>query len=437
MRKLGMKVRESQCSSCQFKTNCAFGQQYGEKIYDITKVVDPDYAKSVHPDCPHIPALDFVNTMNDATKTLASLFDPANQQTTQALMQQLKKDSARTGDPINTEASDNAEKIAEMEGGQFSSDDNVTDPEENKAKDFVPTTVSSRGRGVGYDVGFTADYYVKMQDKMIETLLRTGVEIFDIGRTLASLLSKQETKLKKDTKEQSESRRTDQMRDMSDVAKAEKIEHAMPDEVFDAKTAKKRLNVNREQKPDGKKHLLYLLVDASGSMRTQFLKNPNAIMSRASLASVLIISLMKKVDSEKGIIYLRYFAGSPGPLIEVRTPDDFKAAMKKIADCEFNGGGTAIGAALACASRDIAQSVGEIKKAEILIITDCDDSLSMRKQDLSGAKLSILDVSGTTDTPNYAGTMNNHAANVLKGIADSYYKADERSLNLKSIVSLI
>lgn len=440
MRKLGLKVRQSQCVSCQFKANCDFGKQYEKAVSDITKVIDPDFTKKAHPDCPHLPEMDFVHTLNEAAKLMSSLYDPANQQSAAALMNQLKKDAQRQNPYSRSEEKVDDEAL--QKGQQLS---NLSDPAAMQAddaqqfseEDFKPTTVSSSAKGGGYDAHFTAEYYVKMQEKLIESLLQVGVEIFNIGRVLDSILGQQDSKLLKETKEVSESRAQDLMRTASDVVKAEKMQHALPNEVFDAKLAKKQLVVEREQKPEGKKHLLYLLIDASGSMRVQFLSNPNSIMSRASLASVLSISLMKKIEKEKGLVFIRYFTGSVSPLIAVRTPDDFKAAIKKIADCNFDGGSTNIKAALNQATRDIAQAQDEIRKAEVLLITDCDDNMTLSKTDLQGAKLNVLDVSGTTNTAaDHLRYGTSAASAVLKSVADNYYKADERTLNLKTLVSL-
>lgn len=442
MRKLGMKVRQSQCSTCPHKTNCDFGKQYAAAVTDITKVVDPDFAKKAHPDCPHIPEMDFVNTMNDAAKLMSSMYDPANQQASQALMNQLKKDSRQARnlgqqrDPVDDEAMQKAEQIGNLSDPAAQQMDDSTD--QLTEKDFIPTTVSGFRRGGGYDAGFTADYYVKMQEKLIDSLLQVGVEIFNIGRVLDSILGQQDSKILQETREVSETRQQDLMRSASDVSKAEKMQHALPSEVLDAKIAKKQLVVEREQKPQGKKHLLYLLIDASGSMRTQFLANTNSLMSRASLSTVLAISLMKKIEKEKGIVFIRFFTGSVGPMISVRTMDEFKAAIKKLADCNYDGGSTNIKAALQMATRDIAQAQDEIRKAEVLLVTDCDDSITLSKGDLQGAKLNVLDVSGTTHTAaDHLRYGTDAASAALRSVADNYYKADERSLNLKTLVSLI
>lgn len=434
-KKLGQKVRESQCMSCQFHKDCEFGKQYGSKVTNITKVIDPDFSKKTHPDCPNLPDMEFANTMNDATKLMASLYDPANQQQTEALINQLAKD-VRNQKPYDPQMDPQAMSKA---ASSPSSGDIEADPKVGHTEDdFIPTTVSSSTRGTAYDAQFSADYYVKQHDQLIESLLQVGVEIFNIGRVLDSFLAQGDSKLLTDTKETSESRRSDLMREASDITKADKLQHALPNEVFDAKVAKKQLSVEREQKPQGKKHLLYLLIDASGSMRTQFLSNPNSIMSRASLSSVLTIALMKKIAKEKGIVYIRYFTGSVSPLIEVRTPDDFTTAIKKIGNCNFDGGSTNIQTALKAASGDIAAATNEIRRSEILLITDCDDRLSLAKQDLSGAKLSVLDVSGTTNTVADNLRYGTAAAStVLKSIADAYYKADEKHLDLKSIVKLV
>jgi hypothetical protein len=69
-RTLYLKTRQAQCLGCSLKSQCAFGQQYEKVASDITKVLDPDYQKKVHDNCPHLPEITSANQIAEASRQM-------------------------------------------------------------------------------------------------------------------------------------------------------------------------------------------------------------------------------------------------------------------------------------------------------------------------------------------------------------------------------
>ena len=65
---IGKLNRRAECMSCVYYSSCAFGQQYATSVTNISKVIDPNYKTSVHPNCPSLPELDKTNAINEAIK---------------------------------------------------------------------------------------------------------------------------------------------------------------------------------------------------------------------------------------------------------------------------------------------------------------------------------------------------------------------------------
>ena len=64
------KVRQSQCLSCSYLSDCDFGKQYGTLTTSIGSVVDPDYSKKVHASCPALPSIESANQYSVAVEAL-------------------------------------------------------------------------------------------------------------------------------------------------------------------------------------------------------------------------------------------------------------------------------------------------------------------------------------------------------------------------------
>lgn len=444
MLKLANKTREAQCKTCQLFATCQFGQQYAAAVTDITKVYDPDYARLVHEDCPSRPDMDRIHNFNVGLAAMAALMDPNNAEVTSALSKKAADDNGGGAPSFSEEELEELESRSDTEGNEEDEEDDIKPSTEEQ--EFIPSATAIAGRGAGYDPTFTNSNFLQKQETLIEQLCNTGLSLFEIGKNLADLLGKSDSKLLIETKELAQEKKQDNMRSHSEAGKIVPSQHAMPSEVFDTKLAKKQLTVNREHKPEGKKHLLYFLVDSTGSMRTMLNQKyggrRNGFVSRASIATVVMIAMMKKIMDEKGIVFLRFFSGSAGPLIELRSEADFKHAIERMKNNNYDGSSTNIERALRTVYDDIITNSGDISRSEVLLVTDTEDHLEEKSlaalKATSTAKLNVLDVSGSAGahtTYNYGGR--EPASKVLKKVADAYYAAAEGSVDLKKIVSLV
>jgi len=315
-------------------------------------------------------------------------------------------------------------------------EDDEDDPLDDE--DFDETTESSFGRG-GASSTYTAEYYVKVQEQMIDKMMKLGLDLFELGQILDTLLNSKGGADFRPTDEMGKKQKQQSMERTTEISNADKTELAMPDDLVDAKIAKKTLLVDKNLVQNKKRQLLYVLIDVSGSMRTQFHPNSMRIFSRASLATVFACALVKKVSRDNGIMYLRFFDSRVSRLYQMNTPDEYEALLKVIRDCDFTGGGTSIGVALNTAMADIDARASELSKATLLLISDADDSLTLttaQSAAISAREFSVLDVSGgnrlawMTGNPSYA-------PEVLKKIAKKYYGCNSNSLDLKSLVTLV
>lgn len=115
--------------------------------------------------------------------------------------------------------------------------------------------------------------------------------------------------------------------------------------------------------------LLYILLDASGSMDYAM---ENGFPRHVWARGVTVNLLLKAVDGEAKYFF-RPFTDNPLGLCKALTKSEAENLMNVILNTKFNQGGTCIFAAFAQAINDIRTLGGEISKAEILVITDGED----------------------------------------------------------------
>lgn len=444
-RDIARKVRQSQCESCSLKAGCAFGQQYAAAVNDVTKVIDPDFAKKADPNCPHLPEIDYTNQVNDALKMLNVLMNPANVAQNQAVLAQLQKDDKGEDEEDSDiddfgKAADELEKMhQDSDPEKIQEDDGEGAPDELEDEDFTPQTIGGYSRG-GASSTFSADYYVKVQEKLIGQLMKAGLDLFEMGQVLDALLNKPGVADFKPTDEIGEEHKQRPMTRPSDIVRADKTELAHDEDIVDQKIAKKSLIVEKDYNPTKKRQLLYVLIDVSGSMRTQFYTNTQSVFSRASLATVFASSLLKKVMNDGGYMYLRFFDTRTSGLTVLDVKEDYENVLKKLRDCDFKGAGTNITHALTIALSDIDAMQKELSKATLLIITDADDQLHLTKaqeETLMKREFSVLDVSGVQTMHLSFHSQANYAGMVLKRLSKKYYKCDPNSMDIKKLVSLV
>jgi uncharacterized protein with von Willebrand factor type A (vWA) domain len=188
---------------------------------------------------------------------------------------------------------------------------------------------------------------------------------------------------------------------ITDVTKVESSAHALDNDTFDLRLAKKDLIKQQELTPEGKKMLLFVLIDSSMSMMSQF-RNAHPsfrarFLTRGVIASAFTLALGERAEKEGGILYMSFFASNVTVPLVCDDAVSFKALRNRVSLNSYNGYGTNISGALSVAFSSIAkaQATDVLTKAEILIITDCEDRI--RAQDISPEQkkmLHVLDLSG-------------------------------------------
>jgi uncharacterized protein with von Willebrand factor type A (vWA) domain len=149
------------------------------------------------------------------------------------------------------------------------------------------------------------------------------------------------------------------------------------DELLEKKIAGHDLDVVRYSEEEEKKQLLHDLVDVSGSMTAGFFTTRTGhTLTNADMARVITLSVLIHCAKDQQLFFMRPFEGAPGPLLKATTPDELKNAIDKINHQWFDGGSTNIQAAIMQAMEDIEQT-DDLKKAEILVISDAQDSVDV------------------------------------------------------------
>ena len=160
------------------------------------------------------------------------------------------------------------------------------------------------------------------------------------------------------------------------------------------------------------------------------------MVSSALLASSFGLAIARLVKAEQGIMFLRVFEGTTGPLIEAREAAEFDMIERFLVRCAYNGRSTDIPGALETAVADIHTARTELRQAEILLITDCGCRISPGwvstfKHKLGSTVLNVLDVASNSDSLELA------AGEALREVSDHYYKAHGAATTLDALVTLV
>ncbi len=456
---LHAKQRQAQCLSCQYFNNCSFGKQYAEEVTDITKIIDPDYEKKVHSDCPHLPSIGQLNQLNEAIVTFNNMIDEENQGETNLIAQKNESDASPYNIPDKTEAQDfmkdqtelgSAADLSFKQGNLLgdldtSIEESTLDPEK-AIEDFTPSTLGGCSKN-GRSSTFTGGSYAKYSTVLVDKLSLLDFQIYELGRNLDTLLETHKKGKFKPSEQVSPDKDISFIEKSSDITKLVSSEHALPDEVFDAKLGKKELTKKQPMSPFKKKPLMYLLIDSSASMGSQLQSKRQwkdsssshsaLLMSRAQLSQIFSLAIAKRVKAEGGIIYSRYFDTIVRSLNRCESKEEFQTFSLGVAQCDFSGGGTYIERAISVALKDIQERKDDIVKSEILLITDCQDNINenrirqLLKNTYKESVLNILDVSGNSDDA-YG------ASKSLKKLANNYHYVDpSETVNLKDMIKLL
>lgn len=289
-----------------------------------------------------------------------------------------------------------------------------------------------------FDTTFTGTNLYNAIDKLVDELTQQQLVIFELARVFNDHL------LPGGIDEKVESDVVADDHKPREIKSTEEILKAYPEELVDSDRMDKRLalgeiQVRQDMKREKKKQYFQVLLDVSGSMRDAISANMYALVNKASLASALCLSVMKKVQLEKGRMLFTFFAGIPDRTRIAEDYDAFADLSRQIGLCDFSGGGTDIQAALLQGCNNIRNQEKEGKgKAEILLITDGESYLSepeLVKAFGNDIKLHVLDVSPMKQVKGK--TYYSTAYATLNNLAVSYRKIDPLNLDLNDIAKVV
>ena len=423
MKMLYYKARAAQCSGCNLLTNCAFGQQYGSVMKDITRVIDADFSKKAHPNCPVLPEISGVN-QRYAAMMQAMLMAQANQTPEQEVMKRQGQMPAAMEKLI--EAVNNAPDVVPMEDNEVL---DLRDPDEDSDSFHLPGDMSI-GSGY-YDSVHNANRVCEVQERLIEELSVANLALFQLGQKFSHEMTAQKKGKFKPTATVEVDKQQDKMEKVSDITKLTASQHGLPVEIFEHRLEKKTLVKTQHGKQEHKKQLLYLLIDNSASMSSFIGASSRGLYTRGSLAFLFAMAIIRRVRDDGGIVFLRFFSGGPGPLKTAKTPEEFDALLDFVATASFRSGSTDIARVVRQACDDVTAAQDDLSRTEILLITDCENHIDANevKLTLKKAELNTLDVAG--------GSINSSSAQALKSISQKFYKANEAAANVSDIVKLV
>jgi len=169
-----------------------------------------------------------------------------------------------------------------------------------------------------------------------------------------------------------------------DILKLVPTQYAYDDDIFMQKLIKKELLIRDYQARRLKRQALYLLIDVSGSMSG--MKNV--------YACGVALAFVRQAITEGSTYFLRFFDDSPHELHKVTSKEDAEKMSDVLIKQPFSGGGTSIQSAISQAVNDITKSPEDFEKAEIMVISDGEDNVSLDKGDLKDVKVHSTIIDG-------------------------------------------
>jgi uncharacterized protein with von Willebrand factor type A (vWA) domain len=106
------------------------------------------------------------------------------------------------------------------------------------------------------------------------------------------------------------------------------------------------------------------------------------------------LAFVRQALTEGSTYYLRFFDDSPHELFTVTSKEDAERIEGILLRQPFSGGGTSIQKAILTAVNDIVKSPQKFEKAEIMVISDGEDTVDINKKDLQEVKIHATIIDG-------------------------------------------
>jgi uncharacterized protein with von Willebrand factor type A (vWA) domain len=330
----------------------------------------------------------------EALKIFLNMFQPPQQQ-----QQQQPQPPQPKQDQEEEEQEDKKQKSKQQDqGGRSASEDNLP-IDMTKFKQQLPKIEKALDSGI-LDKEDFQDYLGKhagvghnelkignileLIDKISKKLSDRELEIFYVAR------KKEATELyRRDEVLESVPFPDDEMTiknldNPMEILKLVPTQYAYDDDIFMQKLIKKELLIRDYQARRLKRQALYLLIDVSGSMSG--MKNV--------YACGVALAFVRQAITEGSTYFLRFFDDSPHDLQKVTTKEEAEKMSEILIKQPFSGGGTSIQSAIGRAVDDITKSPEDFEKAEIMVISDGEDTVNLNKDDLKEVKLHSTIIDG-------------------------------------------
>ena len=455
----GLTTQRVRCGVCKLNTKCQFHAKYSKVELKSLKVASPEDVKNLVPEeCPDKPSSDAESLIKESADPISTIVGAGSsggliQMAQLNIIAGIKEEAGGIYNPFDVtdedeEAIARYEQLAQKDTGLI--DKAVV---ESPLDDSKQLTVGGGKFLKYYDVDHTGIPPIQFHSTEIEDLSKSAAAFMILAQKLNSIVDGMSSKKFKPTSELTHDSKEKQIEQVSDAVKASLTTHALPDDIFNAKVAKKQVTFKKYEKVDERQKAFYVVPDFSASMTVVMGEVGGIRYTRSAITSAIALAMLSRVMKEGGVFFLRGFAAAPSPTllyVNAKEPDAqlrYEAARQYIMSCMYDGGGTRVDSAIRAAANDITDARGVNKllsESEIMLITDADDRqlnkadvIANLRKTLGEIVLNVIDVSPIDSyVPQVQETMSKYKKG-LQSIADSYFLAKSKSLNLEEMMESV
>lgn len=454
---LGLSLQKTKCAMCNLNTSCKFYAKYKNLALSSLNSASKSDVKLLVPDaCPDKPTLD-TSELNEAVPDPVAMGLSAGaaggsiNAGISSSLNQAAQTTANVYNPFDLTEDElviltKADQLAQKDSGLL----------DKASVDAALTDSKYTGGGklsAYYDADHTGIPAMSFNQVVIEQLSTSAAPFLTLAQKLEALVRSLSSTKFKPSPEITPKYKEKQIKQVSEAVGASMITHALPSDIFSAKVAKKDIHINKYEKPDERQKAFYIVLDFSISMHAELGRVGGIALSRSAVASAFALAMLERVMSEGGVFFLRGFANAPDSsmiYVNAKEPDAelrYAAARNYILACDYTGSGTRIDLAIETAAWDIDQAKGKNKllsEAEIMLITDADDSslerpdiISSLRLQLKDVAMNVIDVAPLESYPDRFLPRVKTAKAALESLSDNYHLAQHGALNLESLVNCV
>ena len=211
----------------------------------------------------------------------------------------------------------------------------------------------------------------------------------EVARNLKTLTRMRVSKRKEAEKdpEGSDTRRRP-MESLGELSRVSAVERALPKSYRMYRAVTRQPLIRERITTVEKKQLIYLVVDCSGSMNEG---------DRAACAAGVVMNRLRCLLEDTAEVYLAFFDNKLREGRKVEREEAAQVLREGFLQGNFSGGSTSIDSAVREAHRrceELVVSGQELTRPEVVVVTDGDDTVTVRSSDIPGTKVHGFVVGG-------------------------------------------